>query len=111
MAEGVRQHRRNVSRGTSGTFLVRLRLRGQHRIMEQQVAALIQQVMEMNERTRQSEEAAEQVRQLLEARRTAGQMLEERTNQTEACVTDTSRAGGIRPSRAYVPEAPGADDG
>ena len=44
--------------------------------MEQQVAALIQQVMETSERLRQSEEAAEQARQLLEAH--ALQMLEER---------------------------------
>ena len=46
--------------------------------MEQQVAALIQQVTEMNERMRQSEEASEQARQLLEAHRLVGQMLEER---------------------------------
>ena len=65
--------------------------------MEQQVAALIQQVMEMCERMRQSEEAAEQARQLLEAHRTAGQMLGVRMNRTEASVTtDTSPAGGIR---------------
>ena len=38
-------------------------------IMEQQVAALVQQVMEMSDRLRQSEEAAEQARQLLEAHR------------------------------------------
>ena len=62
VAEGVRQHRRNVSRGTSGVLLVRLRLRGWPKIMEQQVGALIQQVMEMNERMRRSEEAAEQAR-------------------------------------------------
>ena len=49
--------------GTSGTFLVRLRLRGRPETMEQQVAALIQQVMKMSERIRQSEEAAEQARQ------------------------------------------------
>ena len=78
--------------------------------MEQQVAALIQQVMEMNERMGQSKEAAEQARQLLEAQRTAGQMLEERMNRTEASVTDTYLAGAIRPGRAQVPEAPGADD-
>ena len=71
--------------------------------MEQQVAALIQQVMEMNERMRQSEEAAEQARQLLEAYRTAGQMLEERMNRTEASVTGTSPAGGSRPDRVQVP--------
>ena len=64
--------------------------------MEQQVAALIPQVMEMNERMRQSEEAAEQARQLLEGHRTAGQMLEERTNRTEASVTGTSPVGGSR---------------
>ena len=30
---------------------------------------------------------------------------------TEASVTDTSPASGIRPDRAQVPEAPGADNG
>ena len=35
--------------------------------MEQQVAALIQQVTEMTDRLRQNEESAEQARQLLEA--------------------------------------------
>ena len=80
--------------------------------MEQQVAALIQQVMEMTERMSQSEEAAEQARQLLEAHRNAGQMLEERMNRAEATATaETSPAGGIGPGRAQVPEAPGADDG
>ena len=54
-------------------WYVRLRLRGQPKIMELQVAALIQQLMEMNERMRQSEEQAEQARQLLDAPRTAGQ--------------------------------------
>ena len=68
-------------------------------------------VMEKNERMRQTEEAAEQARQLLEAHRTAGQMLKERMNRTEASVTGTSPAGGSRPDRAQVPEAPGADDG
>ena len=80
--------------------------------MEQQVAALIQQVMEMSERMQQSEEATEQARQLLEAHRSAGQMLEERLNGAEAtATTDTSPAGGIAPGRAQVPETPGADDG
>ena len=51
--------------------------------MEQQVAMLLQQVMEVNERIRLSEESSEQVRQLLEAHRTAGQMLEERMNQSD----------------------------
>ena len=69
LAEEVRRARQNG-------FVVRLRLRGQVEIMEQQVAALIQQVMEMGERMRQSEEAAEQARQLLEAHRNACQMLE-----------------------------------
>ena len=73
------------------------------------VAALIQQVMEMNERMRQSEEAAEQARQLLQAHRTAGQMQEERMNRTEASVTGTSPADWRMPGRAQVPEAPGAD--
>ena len=80
--------------------------------MEQQVAALIQQVMGMKERMRQIEEAAEQARQLLEAHRNAGQVLEERLNRAQATATAyTSLAGGIGPSRAHVPEAPGADDG
>ena len=66
--------------------------------MEQQVAALIQQMMEMSERMRQSGEAAEQASQLLEANRNAGQMLEERLNRAEAIVTaDPSLADGIRP--------------
>ena len=73
--------------------------------MEQQVAALIQQVMELNERMRQSEETAEQARQLLEAHRIAVKMLEKRMNRTEASVTDASLAGGIGPCRAQVPEA------
>ena len=112
VAEEVRRPRQNGSRGTSGSFQVRLRLRGLLEIMEQQGAALIQQVMVTRERMRQSEEAAEQARQLLEAHRNAGQMLEERLNRAEATVTaDTSAAGGIRPSRAQVPEPPGADDG
>ena len=83
--------------------MVRLRLRGWPRIVEQQVAALIQQVMEMNERMRQGEEAAEQARQLLETHKTAGQMLEERMNRTEASVTGTSPAGGSRPGRHSCP--------
>ena len=87
-------------RGTSGTFLVRLRLRGSLQIMERQVAALIQQM---------TEESAEQARQLLEAHRTVGQMLEERMNRTEASVRDTSLAGGTCAARAQ--EAPGADEG
>ena len=99
VVEGVRQHRRNASRGTSGTFLVRLRLRGWPRIVEQQVAAMIQQVMEMNERMRWNEKVAEQARQLLETHRTARQMLEERMNRTEASVTGTFSAGGSRPGR------------
>ena len=112
VAEEVRRPRQNGSRGTSGTFRVRLRLRGQPEIMEQQVAALIQQVMEMSERLRQSEEVAEQSRQPLEAHRSAGQILEERINRAEAVATaETLPAGGIRPDRAQVPEAPGADDG
>ena len=108
MADEVGHPRQNVSGRTSGTFLVRLRLRGLPEIMEQQVAALIQQVMEMRERMRQSEEAAEQARQLHEAHRNAGQMLEERLNRVTA---DASPAVGSRPGRAQVPEAPGADDG
>ena len=80
--------------------------------MEQQVAALIQQVMEMSERLRPSEEASEHARQLLEAHRSAGQILEERTNRAEAAATaETLPAGGIRPGRDHVPEAPRADDG
>ena len=62
VAGGVRQHRRNVIRGTSGTILVRLHMRGELRIMEQQLGVLIQQVMEMTGRLRQKEESAEQVR-------------------------------------------------
>ena len=77
--------------------------------MEQQVAMLLQQVMEVSHRLRLSEESSEQVRQLLEARKTAGQMLEERMNRTEASVRDTFQAGGS--SAARVQEAPGADDG
>ena len=110
MAEEVRHPRQNGSRGTSGTFLVRLRLPGSPEITEQQVAALIQQVMDLTEKMRQSEEAAEQARQLLEAHRNAGQVSEERMNRAEATATaETSTPGGIRPSSAQVPEAPGAD--
>ena len=80
--------------------------------MEQQVAALIQQAMEMGERLRQSEEGTEQARQLLEANRSAGQILEARMNRAEAAATaETLSAGGIRPGRAPGLEAPGADDG
>ena len=61
--------------------------------MEQQVAMLLQQVMEVSDRLRLSEESSEQVRQLLEAHRTAGQMLDGRMNRTEASVRDTSQAG------------------
>ena len=110
VAEGVRHPRRNVSRGTSGTFLFRLRLRGWSEIMEQQVAALIQQVMEMSERMLQSS-AAEQARQLLEAHRSAARMLERLDRAEATATTDTSLAGGIRPGRAQVPEARGVDDG
>ena len=88
---------------------MRLRLRGQLRIIEQQIAMLLQQVMEVSDRLRQSEESSEQVRQLLEAHRRAGQMLEERLNRTEASVRDTSQAGGSCAARAQ--EATGADDG
>ena len=70
---------------------------------------LLQQVMEVSDRLRLSEESSEQVRQLLEAHRTAGQMLEERMNRTEASVRDTSQAGGNSAARAQ--EVPGADDG
>ena len=65
-----------------------------HNGWNSKLAALIQQVMEMNERVRQSEEAAEQARELLDAHRTAGQMPEERMDRTEASVTGTSPAGG-----------------
>ena len=67
-------------------------------VMERQVAALIQQVTEMSDRLRQSEESAE------EADRTVGQMLEERMSGTEASVRDTSPAGGTSAARAQ--EAP-----
>ena len=78
--------------------------------MEQQVAALIQQVVEMSDRMRQRGEAAEPARQLLEAHWNAGQMLEERMNQADAIATaETSLPGGIRPGRDKKPEAPGAD--
>ena len=76
--------------------------------MEQQIAMLLQQVMEVSDRLRQNEESSEQVRQLLEVHWTAGQMLEERMNRTEAGVRDTSQAGGNSAARAQ--EAPGADD-
>ena len=75
--------------------------------MEQQIAMLLQQVMEVSDRLRQNEESSEQVRQLLEVHRTAGQMLEERMNRTKANVRDTSQAGGNSTARAQ--EAPGAD--
>ena len=48
----------------------------------EQVAMLLQHVMEVSDRLRLSEESSEQVRQLLEAHRTTGQMLEERMNRT-----------------------------
>ena len=70
--------------------------------MEQQIAMLLQEVIEMTDRLRQNEESSEQVRQLLEAHRTAGQMLEERMNRT-------AQAGGNSAARAQ--EAPGAHDG
>ena len=76
--------------------------------MEQQIAMLLQQVMEVSDRLRQNEESSEQVRQLLEVHWTAGQMLEERMNRTKAGVRDTSQAGGNSAARAQ--EAPGADD-
>ena len=76
--------------------------------MEQLVAMLLQQVMEVSDRRRLSDESSEQVRQLLEAQRTAGQMLEERMNWTEASVRGTFQAGGN--SAARTQEAPGADD-
>ena len=80
--------------------------------MEQQVAALIQQMMGMSQRLRQSDESAEQARQLLEAHRSAGQILEERMNRAEdAATAGTLPAGAIRLGRAQVPEAPRADDG
>ena len=62
--------------------------------MEQQIAMLLQRVMEVSNRLKQNEESSEQVRQLLAAPRTAGRMLEERMNWTEASVRDTSQAGG-----------------
>ena len=68
--------------------------------MEQQIAMLLQQVMEVSDRLRQSEASSEQVRQLLEAPRTAGQMLEERNNRAEASVRDASQAGGDGAARA-----------
>ena len=77
--------------------------------MEQQIAMLLQQEMEVTDRLRQNEESSEQVRQLLEAHRTARQMLEERMNRTEASVRDASQAGGSSAARAQ--EALGADDG
>ena len=77
--------------------------------MERQVEALIQQVTDVTDRLRQSEESEEQARQLLEVHRTAGQMLEERMSRKEASVRDTSPAGGTGAARAQ--EAPGADDG
>ena len=58
VAEEVRHPRQNGSRRTSGTFLGSFAFAWLARIMEQQVAALIQQVTEMTERMRQSEEAA-----------------------------------------------------
>ena len=76
--------------------------------MEQQVATLLQQVMEVNERIRLSEESSEQVRQLLEAHRTAGQMLEERMNQSDGSECREIRLRLV----AKVREALGAaDDG
>ena len=65
--------------------------------MEQQVAMLLRQLMEVSDRLRLSEESSEQVRQLLEAHR------------TETSVRDTSQSGGSSAARAQ--EAPGADDG
>ena len=72
--------------------------------MEQQIAMLLQQEMQMTDRLRQNEESSEQVRQLLEAHRTAGQMLKERMNRTEASVRYTFQAGGNSAVRAQ--EAP-----
>ena len=67
--------------------------------MEQQVAALMQQVMVMTERVRQTEEAAEQEKQLLEAHRNAGQMLEERMNVAESTArAETSPLVGLDPA-------------
>ena len=74
MAKEVRHPRQNGSRRTSGTFRVRLRLRGKPEIVKQPVAALIQQMMEMSEQLRQSEKASEQPRQLLEAHKSADQI-------------------------------------
>ena len=106
VAEDVRHPRQNGSRGTSGTFLGSFAFCVVGRkSLEHQVAALMQQVMEMTERTRQREEAAEQTRRLLEAHRNAGQMLEERMSRAEAAATaETSPAGGMGPGRAQVPD-------
>ena len=71
--------------------------------MEQQVAMLLQQVMEVSDRLILSEESSEQVRQLLETHRTAWQMLEERMNRTEESVRDTCQAGGSNAARARKP--------
>ena len=99
VAEEVRRPRQNGSRGTSGTFPGSCSFAWLAFIMEQQVAALIQQVMEMSERLRQSEEVAGQARQLLETHRSAGQILEERMNRAEAAATAvTLSAGGVDPT-------------
>ena len=57
--EGVRRQRQIKEKRSEKYFLVRLLLRSWQE-MEQQVAALMQQVMDMTERLRQSEVAAQQ---------------------------------------------------
>ena len=76
--------------------------------MEQRIAMFLQQVMNMADRLRQSEESSEQVRELLKAPGQLGRCWRsERTGRKR--VRDTFQAGGNSAARAQ--EASGADDG
>ena len=106
---GVQQHRRNVIRGTSGSFQVSFAFAWFAQSFGTTSCSVVQEVTVVTDRLTQNQEFAEQARQLLEAHRTAGQMLEERVSWTDAFVRNTFLAGGTSTARAE--EAPGADDG
>ena len=88
VARSLNEHDRDrtasqTKREQRNEWQVRLRLHGYVEFMEQQVAALIQQVMEMSERLKQRKETAEQA--------------EERMNRAETTATAVTGpgAGGI----------------
>ena len=104
--EGVRRQTQQGRRGTRSTFQVRLRLRSWTE-MVQQVAALMEQVMDMSEGLRPNRRAA-----LVAAHRNAGQILEDRVRRAEATVAAASQsASGSGAGKSQASEVPGADDG